>query len=77
MKFSFSCKQFRILHPLHSKLHESIARHFSLTDCTTNLEKAGNDIINIITSQAMENAPIGFWMSFTSDVFQSKILVFI
>ena len=29
------------------ELHESIARHFSLTVCTNNHAKAGNDVINI------------------------------
>ena len=41
---------------------KSSACYFSPTVCTNNREKAGNDVINILTSEAMEN---------TSGVFSS------
>ena len=40
-------------------IDKSIARHFSPAVCINNYEKAGNDIINILTSEDMENMPLG------------------
>ena len=35
---------------------------FLLTVCTNNCEKAGNDVVNILTSENMENMPLRFQM---------------
>ena len=40
-------------------IDKSIARHFSLTVRTNDRERAGNDVINILTSEDMENTPLG------------------
>ena len=40
-------------------LDKTIVCHFSPTVCTNNREKAGNDVINILTSEDMENTPLG------------------
>ena len=39
-----------------------IAHHFSPTVCTKDCERVGNDGINILTSEDMENTPLGSWM---------------
>ena len=39
-------------------IFKSIARHVSPTVCTNNYERAGNDVINILTSGDMENPPL-------------------
>ena len=39
-------------------MDKSITRHFSPTVCINNREKAGNDGINILTSEDMENRPL-------------------
>ena len=55
-----------------------IARHFSPTVCTNNHERAGNDVINILTSEDMENTPLESRMFYwkihhsASGVFSSK-----
>ena len=40
-------------------LDKSIALHFSPTVWTNGRERAGNDVINILTSEDMENTPLG------------------
>ena len=39
-------------------IDKSITRYFSPTVCTNNREKAGNDVINVLTSEDMENTPL-------------------
>ena len=39
-------------------IDKSITRHFSLTVCTNNHERVGNDVINILTGEDMENTPL-------------------
>ena len=46
-----------------------------LTVCRSNLEKAGNDVINILTGEDEGKMSLGSQVNFKSGAFSSKTLV--
>ena len=82
----FTCKKMKFISLSHhviffllyrhrcftDRLHKQTSRIFTVIYC----EKAGSDVNNILTSEKIENRPLGsqmyFCMNFTSGVFFSK-----
>ena len=54
-------------------IDKSIAHHFSPTVCINNFEKVEYEVINILTSEGMENTPLRSHMNFVSGVFSTCV----